>query len=146
MSVQDPLGSLAEYSRFVAESLDRPTVLYSTLAVWSVSPYTGVAEGEVFFPQGIRLRVVEELDFEAALITSYGYEVYRHGERLYWYDDYPHPDDPVLALTFPHHKHGPPDVKHHRVPAPAIRFDRPNLPLLIAEIERLLSDEQAESV
>jgi len=47
---------------------------------------------------------VEELDFEAALITSYGYEVYRHGERLYWYDDYPHPDDPVLALTFPHHK------------------------------------------
>lgn len=146
MSVQDHLGSLAEYSRFVAELLDRPTVLRSTLAVWSVSPYTGVAEGKVFFPQGIRLRVVEGLDFEAALIASYGYEVYRHGERLYWYDDYPHPDDPALASTYPHHKHVPPDIRHHRVPAPAIRFDRPNLPVLIAEIERLLSDEQAESL
>jgi hypothetical protein len=122
----------------VAELLDRPTVLRSTLAVWSDSAYTGTAEGEVFFAQGIKLRVREELDFEVALITSYGYEVYRHGERLYWYDDFPHPSDPDLASTFPHHKHVPPDIKHHRVPAPGISFTQPNLPLLIQEIEALI--------
>ena len=33
----------------------------------------------------------EELDFADGLITSYGYEVYRGTERLYWYDDFPHP-------------------------------------------------------
>lgn len=30
-----------------------------------------------------------------------------------------------------------PDIKRHRVPAPEIRFTRPNLPLLIREIEEL---------
>jgi len=33
-------------------------------------------------------------------------------------------------------KHVPPDIKHHRVPAPELSFTRPNLPVLIAEIER----------
>ena len=136
MSGTSPLRSLAAYSRFVAELLDRPTVKRSTLAVWSVGPRTGVAEGEIFFPRGIRLRVMEELDFEAELITAYGYEVYRHAVKLFWYDDYPHPNDPDLASTHPHHKHLPPDIKHHRVPAPRIAFDRPNLTVLITEIEQ----------
>lgn len=48
MVAQNPLGSLSDYSRFVAALVDRPTVLHSTLVVWSVSPYTGIAEGEVF--------------------------------------------------------------------------------------------------
>lgn len=30
----------------------------------------------------------------------------------------------------------PPDMKHHRIPAPIISFTRPNLPLLIEEIEQ----------
>lgn len=73
----NPLKSLASYSRFVGELLHRPTVKRSTPAIWSDSRYTGIAEGEVFFSNGIRLRVREELDFDACLITSYGYEVYR---------------------------------------------------------------------
>jgi len=36
------------------------------------------------------------------------------------------------------HKHIPPDIKRHRVPAPGIRFDQPNLPFLIREIEDTL--------
>jgi hypothetical protein len=104
----------------------------------SVSPYTGVAEGEVLFNSGYRLRLREELDFDAGLITAYGYEVYRGGERLYWYDDFPHPEDETLASTHPHHKHVPPDIKHHRIPAPGISFERPNLPFLIHEIEALI--------
>jgi hypothetical protein len=86
----------------------------------------------------------EELDFDAGLITSYGYEVYRHGERLYWYDDFPHPNDPILASTFPHHKHIQPDIKHNRIPAPEMSFTQPNLPVIIREIEEIakaLTDE-----
>ncbi len=137
--IMNPLKSLTNYSRFVAELLDRSALERSTVAVWSDSPYTGIAEGEVLFSSGIRLRLREELDFDAGLITSYGYEVYRGTERLYWYDDFPHPNDPSLALTFPHHKHVPLDIKHNRVPAPEMSFTRANLPVLIGEIENLRS-------
>jgi hypothetical protein len=123
---------------YIAELLNRISVQSSTVSVWSVSPYTGVAEGEVLFNSGYRLRLREELDFDAGLITAYGYEVYRGGERLYWYDDFPHPEDETLASTHPHHKHVPPDIKHHRIPAPGISFERPNLPFLIHEIEVLI--------
>ncbi len=70
---EPPLQSLVTYSRCVAEALNRPTVQRSTVVVWSASPYTGIAEGEVRFSRGFRLRLREELDFEARLITSYGY-------------------------------------------------------------------------
>jgi hypothetical protein len=132
---ESPLKSLTDYSHFVAELFSHPNVERSTVTLWSDSPYTGIAEGEVFFSNGIRLRMREEIDFAAALITSYGYEVYRGEERLYWYDDFPHPGDLTLASTFPHHKHVPPDIKRNRIPAPGISFDRPNLPFLLQEIE-----------
>jgi hypothetical protein len=133
-----PLRSITAYSHFVAELFDRPGVCNSTVTVWSASPYTGTAEGEVFFAEGIRLRIREELDFDAGLITSYGYEVYQGEERLYWYDDYPHPNDPTLASTLPHHKHVPPDIKHNRVPASEMSFTRPNLPIVVQEIEAIV--------
>ena len=137
MMADSPLRSLTGYSRFVTELLQRSTVERSTVAVWSTSRYTGIAEGEVFFAGDIRLRLREELDFDAGLITSYGYEVYLGAERLYWYDDFPHPDDPSLAATFPHHKHVPPGIKRHRIPAPEMSFTRPNLPVLFREIVAL---------
>jgi hypothetical protein len=135
--MSDPLRSLSEYSRYIAESFSQPNVKSSTVAVWSDSPYTGVAEGEVVFVNGLRLRMREEVDFDAGIIISYGYEVYQGEERLFWYDDFPHPNDPTLASTFPHHKHIPPDIKHHRIPATEMSYTRPNLPALINEIEEL---------
>jgi hypothetical protein len=137
-----PLKSLSDYSRFVAELLSRPPVERSTVTVWSASPYTGVAEGEVFFANNFRLRIREELDFDAGLITAYGYEVYRATDRLYWYDDFPHPNDPTLASTFPHHKHVPPNIKRNRIPAPEISFTEPNLPALIQEVEVLIQSDK----
>jgi hypothetical protein len=134
----NPLQTLADYSRVVAEALNRPTVVRSTVVVWPAGPFTGTAEGEVVFVHGLHLRLRVELDFAAGLITSYGYEVYQGDERLYWYGDFPHPQDPSLAATFPHHKHGPPDIKHHRIPAPDMSFTRPNLPALLGEIEALI--------
>jgi hypothetical protein len=141
----NPLTSLSAYSHFVAEVLSGPNVQTSTVAVWSDSPYTGIAEGEVVFTNSLRLRLREEVDFDAGLIMSYGYEVYRGEERLYWYDDFPHPHDPTLASTLPHHKHVPPDIKHHRIPAPMMSFERPNLPALIQEIEEVGQTPEAGS-
>ncbi len=135
----NPLKSLDEYSRFVAELFDRFGVERSTVTVWGVSKYTGIAEGEIFLADEYRLRMREEIDFDEGIITSYGYEVYRSDERLYWYDDFPHPNDFSLASTHPHHKHIPPDIKHNRKPAPKISFSRPNLPNLLQEIEKLIS-------
>lgn len=134
----NPIKSLHDYNYFVAEILNRTTVERSTVRIWSDSPYTGIAEGEVFFANNIRLRLREELDFDAGLITAYGYEVYRHEDRLYWYDDFPHPNDQTLASTFPHHKHLPPNIKHNRIPTSEISFSRSNLSVLIDEIERLI--------
>ena len=133
-----PLKSLDEYSRFIAELIDRSGIEHSTVTVWSVSKYTGIAEGEIFLINEYRFRMREEIDFDEGLITSYGYEVYRGDNRLYRYDDFPHPNDSSLASTHPHHKHVPPDIKHNRKPAPAISFSRPNLPELLREIEELI--------
>lgn len=134
-----PLQSLTNYSLFVAEQLHRSSVERSTVIVWPASLHTGIAEGEVFFAGGFRLRLRQELDFDARLITSYGYEVYKEEQRLYWYDDFPHPGDNALAPTYPHHKHVPPDIKHNRLPAPEMSFVRPNLPVLVQEIEALIA-------
>ncbi|WP_420644851.1 toxin-antitoxin system TumE family protein [Candidatus Leptofilum sp.] len=111
----------------------------STVTVWSVSPFTGIAEGEIFFSGGFRLRIREELDFDDELITSYGYEAYQEAEKLYWYDDFPHPNDPTLAPTHPHHKHVPPNIKRNRIPASGLSFTQPNLPQIVEEIEVLIA-------
>lgn len=96
--------------------------------------------GELHFDGGFRLVIRERLVFDRlpVLIDSYGYEVWRGEEKLFWYDSQPHPDEPALRSTHPHHKHVPPDIKHNRVPAPEMSFERPNLPVLIAEIEGLI--------
>ena len=96
--------------------------------------------GEIIFPDDYRLVVKERLTFDAGplVLTRYGYEVWRGGEKLYWYDSQPHPDDLTLASTDPHHKHVSPDIKHYRIPAPELSFTRPNLPMLIEEVERLV--------
>jgi hypothetical protein len=72
------------------------------------------------------------------VIESYGYELWRNADKLTWYDSQSHPGDSALASTHPHHRHIPPHIKHHRVPAPEMSFTHPNLPTLIREIEELL--------
>ena len=96
--------------------------------------------GEIAFDHDVRLIVRERLIYarRPVVIDGYGYEVWRGSEKLYWYDSQPHPNDSALAITHPHHKHVPPDLKHHRISAPGLSFTEPNLPFLIQEIERLL--------
>ena len=113
-----------------------PAIERSTLLLATVGPMLAKVEGQVTFSGGVVLDVWELVDFDAGVIRTYSYEINRGGEKVAWYDPWEHPHIPELASTHPHHKHVPPDIKHNRVPAPGVHFDRPNLPALIEEIER----------
>jgi len=80
-----------------------------------------------------------------AVIDEYGYQVWQGDDKLCWYDPQPHPNDPTLQSTHPHHKHIPPNIKHNRIPAPEMSFTRPNLPALIREIETLIEQMEIEA-
>ena len=136
------LPSLPDYELLVYSLPDRyPSIRRSTLVVVRRGPAFAELTGVIEFEGEITLTVWEDLNFARGVIQGYSYAVNRRGERLYWYDSQPHPNDPSLACTLPHHKHVPPDIKRHRIPAPDISFDHPNLPALIEEIERdLLSN------
>ena len=112
-----------------------PSIQRSTLVVIRHGPTIAEVTGHVEFAQGIALGVWEDLNFARGVIQAYSYWVQRKGDTLYWYDPQPHPHDPSLASTFPHHKHIPPNIKRHRVPTHDLSFDQPNLPFLIRKIE-----------
>jgi hypothetical protein len=141
-----PFRSLREYEHFVYTlSQHFSSIQRSTLVVIQVGRQVAVLEGELGFRHGIRLTVEEDLSLDTGVvIEDYGYVVWQGGEKLYWYDSQPHPNDPSLASTHPHHKHVPPDIKHNRIPAPDMSFMRPNLPYLLAEIEALLQTLDAD--
>ncbi len=135
-----------------------PSVRLSTLVLVPPGLNTARLTGLVTLGDDCVLCVYELLNFEQGVIEAYRYEVsrcfppfaenplpdaveycrvgYLAKEKLYWYDSWPHPNDSALAATFPHHKHVPPNIKRHRVLAPGLSFTHPNLPVLIAEIER----------
>ncbi len=120
--VSNPLSSLQDYSEYLAHLVQRPSVEHSTVNVRLNSRQTGIAVGEVWFKNGMKLRMREFLDFRSATISSYGYEVYLHEEKLYWYDSLPHPNIASLQETLPHHKHIPPNIGRNRIPAPELSF------------------------
>jgi len=130
----NPFQSLAEYEKFVYTLAQQfGAIRSSTLVLARRGRGLAILSGD-------RLSVYELLTWDAGslLIQNYSYEVWQNAEKIYWYDPQPHPDDPHLAITHPHHKHVLPNIKHNRIPAPGLRFDEPNLPLLIEEIEKNL--------
>ena len=132
-----PFQSLREYEVFVyglAQQFSQLT--HSTLTVIQRGKYRAEVMGDLFFAAKVGLSVYEHITWDKGRIEieGYSFEVWRGSEKLYWYDSQPHPNDLSLAVTDPHHKHIPPDVRHHRVPAPILSFVRPNLPSLILEI------------
>jgi hypothetical protein len=132
------LTTYGDYARGLFFLLaDRATIASHTLAVYTVHQTIGITRGEIVFRSGHELRVFEQIDFVAHCILKYSYELIYDGETQWWYDSMPHPNAPELQSTHPHHKHVPPDIKHHRIPAPEMSFTRPNLPALIEEVERL---------
>jgi hypothetical protein len=139
-----PFRSLRDYEHFVYTLPQRfPRILRSTLVIAQRGPQFAELTGEVTFAQGYRLSVYERVswDVKALTIQGYSYEVWQGNDKVYWYDSQSHPNDATLASTDPHHKHIPPNIKHHRVPAPGLSLDAPNLSFLITEIEAVLLGE-----
>ncbi len=133
-----PLPDFQAYSEFVYSLPQRyASIQSSTLVLAPIGRTLAKLEGQLVFDREVLLDVWELIDFESGQIRNYSYEIYQAGAKIAWYDPYEHPHLPDLASTHPHHKHILPDIKHHRVPAPGISFDHPNLPVLIAEIETL---------
>lgn len=134
----NPFRSLHSYEEFIYTLSNLfPVVTSSTLVVYQRGATLGLVSGEIFFDQGYRIVVRERFQIQNGMVViqRYGYEIWCGEEKLYWYDSQPHPDNPALASTHPHHKHMPPDIKHNRIPAPGLSFTQPNLPFLIQEIE-----------
>lgn len=116
-----------------------PTIKRSTITLVRLGATLAKVSGELYFEDDIRVVIRERVLFHRLPLTIdwYGYEVYRGDEKLYWYDSQPHPNEETLQTTHPHHKHVPPNMKQHRIPAPEMRFGQPNIPELIREIENL---------
>lgn len=157
-----PFQSLSEYEKFVYTLQQRhASILQTTLTLARRGRGLAALTGELHFSDGYRLVAFEILTWDKGVlfIERYGYEAWHGADKLYWYDPQPHPNDPYLASTHPHHKHVPPDtadlsadppakrsgIKRNRIPAPTIRFDRPNLPFLIEEVESLIQSTNHES-
>jgi len=143
----NPFQSLRDYEEFVYTLQQSfPGIESSSLVVIQRGKRIAGLQGELIFAHGYRLVIRERLSYDAdqVVIESYGYELWRNAEKIAWYDPQPHPDDPRLQSTHPHHKHISPDIKHNRIPAPEMSFTRPNLPVLIQEMEELLKKHQRE--
>jgi hypothetical protein len=140
--MNNPLRTAEDYELFIYSLPDSfPSITKSTITFVRRGMSLARVAGEIFFDADLRLVIRERLLYRRlpAVIDWYGYEVWQGHEKLYWYDSQPHPDEPSLQSTHPHHKHVPPDIKHNRIPAPDMSFTQPNIPALIQEIEQHLA-------
>lgn len=134
-------SSRRDYERYVYSLADQNhRIRSSTLRLYSNSTTTGFLRGSVWLNNGLELRVFEYVDFSDGELLDYSYTVFRGADKIRWYDPQPHPENPELSATFPHHRHEPPDIKHNRRPAPGISFTEPNLATLIADCVALATD------
>lgn len=136
----NPFQSLRDYEEFIYTLQQSfPLIQSSSLVVVQRGKRVAVLQGELSFVYGYRIVIRERLSQDdGVVIEDYGYELWHNAEKLAWYDPQPHPNEPSLASSHPHHKHIPPNIKRNRLPAPQMSFTRPNLPVLIQEVEDLL--------
>ena len=138
--MSSPFRTPPDYELFLYTLIEQiPSIARSTIVFVRVGASMAKVSGELFLKNGIRLVVRERLVFDRLplVIDSYGYEAWRGDEKLYWYDSQPNPGEPSLQSSHPHHKHIPPDIKHHRIPAPEMSFVQPNIPALVVDAESL---------
>ena len=137
----NPLRNAADYELFLYTIAQQfSSIRRSTLTFARLGASLMRVAGELYFDHDLRLVARERLLYDRSplVIDWYGYEIWHGEEKLFWYDSQPHPNEPELQDSHPHHKHIPPDIKHHRVPTPEMSFSHPNLPVLIREIEGLI--------
>ena len=126
MSIEAYLQSL------LAAVAASPNVHSSEVALDQRGPQAGLVRGDIYHADGSWLHFRELIDLEAEparLMYSYHYQR-RDASLVFRYDDTPHyPDLP----NFPHHKH---DGREENV----IPVTPPDLPVVLAEVERVTTD------
>jgi hypothetical protein len=122
-----PFQSLRDYEEFVYTLPQNLTVIRSSsLVVIRRGKRVATLQGELTFAYGYRIVIRERLSYDDAVeIAGYGYELWHNAEKIALYDSQPHPDDPTLARSYPHHKHIPPNIKRNRIPAPQMSLLNP---------------------
>lgn len=118
--MSNPLRTAPDYELFLYTVRERHlSIKRSTLTFVRLGANQARIIGELFFDHETRIVVRELAKYYRlpAIIEWYSYEVWQAEEKLYWYDPQPHPNNPTLQSTHPHHKHIQPDIKHNRVPA-----------------------------
>jgi hypothetical protein len=137
----NPFTSLRDYESFIYTLRQNfSCVKSSNLVLIQRGRRTAVLRGEIIFDANYRIVLLERLSFDdnMLVIEAYGYEIWRGSEKTAWYDSQPHPDNPALMSSHPHHKHVPPDIKNNRIPAPHLSFSQPNIP-----VQRLIASNAA---
>jgi len=145
--MNNPLRTPEDYELFIYSlAKNFPSIQRSTLTFIRKGASLARVAGELYFDHDIRVEVRERLTYSRlpALIDWYGYEVWQGSKKLFWYDPQPHPNEPTLQSTHPHHKHVPPDIKHNRIPAPNMSFTSANLPQIIQEVEQLIDETEGK--
>lgn len=143
-----PLRTPEDYELFLYTLGEQfPSVRHSTVTFVRQGSTLARVAGKLSFDCGVCLVVRERVVFDRlpVLIESYGYEIWHDDDKLCWYDSQPHPDDPDLHTSDPHHKHIPPEIKTHRIPAPDMSFTMPNLSMLIQEVADIVKDIKTKS-
>jgi len=124
--------SRAEYETVIgALPMAFPAITKSSLRMRNSGAPTAIVDGELFFPSGLRLRVIEALDFKAGRLQAYAYTLWRGEAKQGWFDSTPITSEPHLAENFPHHYHDLSTGLEQRASAPALSFTHPNLPAVI---------------
>ena len=94
------LPELPAYEQFIYTLQQRhPSIQHSTLVIVRHGATFAELTGIVNFADDVTLEVWEDLNFATRKIQGYGYAVNHGGQRLWWYDPQPHPNDPSLAST-----------------------------------------------
>ena len=109
--MSDPFRTPEDYELFLYSLPDLyPSIRGSTVTLVRRGVSLARVTGELHFDRNVRLVVRERLVYDRLPIVmdSYGYEFWQGEEKLCWYDSQPHPDDPSIHGTDPHHKHVPP--------------------------------------
>ncbi len=139
----NPFRSLRDYEHYVYTLQQQfPVIQRSTLVIVPRGQRVAILQGELLFSKGYRLSIRERLSLDTGpvVIEFYGYELWLNNDKFAWYDAQPHPNNTTLASTHPHHKHVPPNIKKNRIPALNMSFVKPDLSVLIAEIETYIQE------
>ncbi len=141
--MKNALRTAKDYELFLYTLKEQfPSIRRSTITFVRRGVSLARVIGDIYFDYDLRIVVRERVLYHRlpVVLDWYGYEIWQGTEKLCWYDPQPHPNDPKLKRTHPHHKHIPPNIKHNRIPAPDMSFDQPNLPAIIQEVEKLIQE------